>query len=448
MPGIKRKLTDILIFSANMGREEGDSDETRLRKSVLSAGLVGCAILYLFTTGPFYIYFNEPAEGWNYIGWSIITLVGFTIVYLRKQGFYRLIDVLGFTTLASNLVSMIILGTFINAGAALLWGLIFPVVGNLLLHGFRRAGFWFALFICNLILYAILLPHLRTEINLPQSVAIAVFTFNLIVMSTMLMLPLSYFVTQRDLSLVLLKNEQDKSEHLLLNILPKEIAAILKDGDRMIADQFEGVSILFADVVNFTPMSAQLSPSELVGLLNDVFSYFDILVEKYDLEKIKTIGDCYMVASGVPRPRRDHALVLTQMALDMLDYVQTHTFNGKQLSFRIGINSGVVVAGVIGRKKFSYDLWGDAVNTASRMESHGVSNVIQITRATYEQIHQDYECVPKGTISVKGKGEMEIWHVQGKIESKVEKAPGIRESHPATGTPNPFAPLGEATASG
>lgn len=157
-----------------------------------------------------------------------------------------------------------------------------------------------------------------------------------------------------------------------------------------------------------------------MDLLNEVFSHFDGLVEKYDVEKIKTIGDCYMVASGVPRPRSDHAHVLTRLALEMRDFVKQHEFQGVKISLRIGLNSGPVVAGVIGRKKFIYDLWGDAVNTASRMESHGSSGVIQITRATYDLIKDSFACEYLGTVDVKGKGEMEVWQVCGDLLKNTE----------------------------
>jgi adenylate cyclase len=152
----------------------------------------------------------------------------------------------------------------------------------------------------------------------------------------------------------------------------------------------------------------------LVELLNEVFSLFDTLVGRYGLEKIKTIGDCYMVAAGIPQPRSDHAHVLTHLALDIRDYVSQCEFRGKRLAFRIGVNSGPVVAGVIGRKKFIYDLWGDAVNTASRMESQGAGGFIQITDATYNLIKDDFICEPHGVINVKGKGEMNVWYVLAK----------------------------------
>ena len=211
-----------------------------------------------------------------------------------------------------------------------------------------------------------------------------------------------------------LRIEQEKSENLLLNILPKDIAELLKKKPDSIAEQYSEASILFADVVDFTPMSSQMKPIELVELLNQVFSQFDGLVEKYDLEKIKTIGDCYMVASGVPRPRPDHAQVITCLALDMQTIVKKSDYFGRKLTFRIGINSGPVVAGVIGRKKFIYDLWGDAVNTASRMESNGTGGLVQITQETYNLINDDFICESRGVIKVKGKGELPVWFVHGR----------------------------------
>jgi guanylate cyclase len=152
----------------------------------------------------------------------------------------------------------------------------------------------------------------------------------------------------------------------------------------------------------------------VVGCLDHLFSHFDELAERHGLEKIKTIGDCYMVAAGVPTPRSDHARALALMALDMLDAMHSNDeIRGFGLELRLGINSGPVVAGVIGRKRFLYDLWGDAVNTASRMESHGTPGRIQITRATYELLAEEFECEPRGTIMVKGKGEVEAWYLIG-----------------------------------
>jgi guanylate cyclase len=217
-------------------------------------------------------------------------------------------------------------------------------------------------------------------------------------------LMLFYFVAQKN-------RFQEKSELLLLNVLPKEIAEILKGEQQSIADYFEEASILFADVVEFTPLSRSIEPRELIGLLEEVFFCFDLLVEKHGLEKIKTIGDCYMVAAGVPRPRADHAQALARLALDMRGAVAQRTFGGRRLAFRIGMNSGPVVAGVIGRKKFIYDLWGEAVNIASRMESHGTSGMISITRATHQLIKDQFVCEGGGMVQIKGMGDMEVWRL-------------------------------------
>jgi adenylate cyclase len=250
--------------------------------------------------------------------------------------------------------------------------------------------------------------------NLPPALMLLFFVMNLSVVSAIIFSVLFSFVAQKNRLYDLLHQEQEKSEALLLNVLPEEIAARLKAGSRTIADQFDAVSVLFADLVGFTPLSTQLSPTQMVDLLNDIFMQFDALADKYNVEKIRTIGDAYMVASGVPCPRPDHAQALARMALDMCDYVASHpVYEGHPIDFRIGINSGPAVAGVIGRKKFQYDLWGDTVNTASRMESHGTGGRIQISRDTYNLLKDEFICEPRGTVLVKGKGEMETWYLTG-----------------------------------
>jgi guanylate cyclase len=226
---------------------------------------------------------------------------------------------------------------------------------------------------------------------------------------------LAVFAQERRDALAALRVEQAKSEGLLLNILPRSIADRLKASTQPIADQMSSASILFADVVDFTPLAERLPPDEVVGILDHLFSHFDGLVERYGLEKIKTIGDSYMAAAGVPTPRPDHARALALMALDMLETMHDNDHIGHLgLELRVGINSGPVVAGIIGRKRFSYDLWGDAVNTASRMESQGTPGRIQITRATYELLGDDFICELRGSIPVKGKGDVETWYLTGR----------------------------------
>jgi len=230
------------------------------------------------------------------------------------------------------------------------------------------------------------------------------------------------FARERQDALSALQEEQAKAEGLLLNILPRSIADKLKADAQPIADHIGAASILFADVVDFTPWSEQREPAEVVGYLDRLFTRFDELADRYGLEKIKTIGDCYMVAAGVPAARPDHARALALMAMDMLEAMSSNDDVGRGHELRVGINSGPVVAGVIGRKRFLYDLWGDAVNTASRMESHGTPGRVQITRATYELLADEFECEPRGTIVVKGKGEVEAWYLNGLKDDRAATA--------------------------
>ncbi|MFN5978026.1 MAG: adenylate/guanylate cyclase domain-containing protein, partial [Pseudanabaena sp.] len=222
-------------------------------------------------------------------------------------------------------------------------------------------------------------------------------------------------ITQRKLAEEALFVEQEKSERLLLNILPKAIADRLKQAHGVIADSFESVTVLFADLVSFTRMSSELSPQDLVDLLNLIFSNFDTLCEIYGLEKIKTIGDAYMVAGGIPIARTNHAEAIAAMALDMVEKVnELRISTGRPLQIRIGIHTGAVIAGVIGTQKFIYDLWGDTVNVASRMESHSEVGKIQVTAETYQLLKHNFDLVERGTIEVKGKGQMLTYWLTGK----------------------------------
>jgi class 3 adenylate cyclase len=206
-----------------------------------------------------------------------------------------------------------------------------------------------------------------------------------------------------------LRQAQSQSEELLLNILPAPIAERLKNGGETLAERYENTTILFADIVDFTPFSAQMTPVCLMETLNEIFSCFDRLVEEYGLEKIKTIGDAYMVAGGVPIPRSDHAEAVMELAIAMRREIRRFKYSsGKPLRLRIGMNTGTVVAGVIGIRKFSYDLWGDAVNVASRMESQGLPGRIQVTEATYHHLCHRYN-FEEWMVNIKGKGPMNTY---------------------------------------
>lgn len=215
-----------------------------------------------------------------------------------------------------------------------------------------------------------------------------------------------------------LEAEQQLSERLLLNILPASIAERLKQEQGTLADSFTDVSVLFADIVGFTELSGRISPPELVELLNQIFSSFDQLADLHQLEKIKTIGDAYMVVAGLPEHRPDHTQAIADMAIDMQQAIANfNAKSGQSFRIRIGIATGPVVAGVIGIKKFIYDLWGDTVNMASRMESHGLPDAIQVTSETYDRLKNWYVFQDRGLIQVKGKGEMNTYLLLGKKET-------------------------------
>jgi|AGSF01.1.fsa_nt_gi Adenylate cyclase, family 3 (some proteins contain HAMP domain) len=227
-------------------------------------------------------------------------------------------------------------------------------------------------------------------------------------------------IKERRLTETALRLAQNKSDNLLLNILPAAIVEALTKGENTNAERFESATVLFADIVNFTSLASRISPLELVKFLNQIFSKFDELTQKHGLEKIKTNGDAYMVAGGLPVPRPDHAEAIANMALDMQEAIADfQTDTGEPLQIRIGINTGPVVAGVIGTKKFSYDLWGDTVNVASRMESQGLPGFIQVTTAVYDQLKNNYVFEERGSISVKGKGETIAYLLTGKKDDSV-----------------------------
>lgn len=221
------------------------------------------------------------------------------------------------------------------------------------------------------------------------------------------------------------RNEQERAEKLLLNVLPKAIAEELKEKQGLIANSYPEVSVIFADIVGFTQISSGMKPEAVVRILNEIFSYFDVLAEKYRLEKIKTIGDAYMAVAGLPAPDQYHSLLAAHMAWDMKALLSRLRLgkSGTKLSMRIGINTGPVVAGVIGTKKFIYDIWGDAVNLASRMESQGLPNEIQITESTAKLIQSDFELETRGEIEIKGKGKIKTFLVKQRIREPEDSLP-------------------------
>jgi guanylate cyclase len=394
---------------ALVGADPHDDEDLRARKALLV--LISVLILPVAAVwGALYLAFGSPVGVVPLVYFGV--LVGAIAVFSRTRDFPQLLRVGQVDILLAPTLSMIPLGGFLDSGGVGLWGILAPL-GALVFSDVRSAVRWYIAF-----LVVFLGSGFAGEIigpiwtPLPVWFTSTMLALNIAVGGTIMFLLLAVFASQRRDALAALRLEQAKAESLLLNILPRSIADRLKAETQPIADQIGSTSILFADVVDFTPWSEQLEPAEVVGFLDHLFSHFDELAERHGLEKIKTIGDCYMVAAGVPTPRPDHARALALMALEMLEAMRADGGVGHLgLELRVGINSGPVVAGVIGRKRFLYDLWGDAVNTASRMESHGAPGRIQITRATYELLADEFECEPRGTITVKGKGEIETWYL-------------------------------------
>lgn len=406
---LQNLIKRLLFLVVNIGADLNDSDDVRLQKSLLVLG----SIMFIIAGalwGILYFLFGQPVAGFIPFSYAIVSFLSVITFHLtRRYRFFLFTQLL--LILFLPFLLMIALGGFLKSSGVILWSLLSPL-GALLFDEPRRALRWLVAYLGLVTISGFLESHPLASSSLPSFLVTLFFVMNIGTVSTIAIILLAYFVSEKNRLFVLLHNEQAKSENLLLNILPKEIAAILKNESRTIAEHFTEASVLFADMVGFTPLSAKLKPVEMVELLNEAFSFFDSLLDKYEVEKIRTIGDNYMVASGVPRRRMDHAQALVCMALEMRDYTAVHTFcNGQRVDFRIGINSGPVIGGVIGKRKFVYDVWGDAVNVASRMESHGLGGAVQITRATYELIKDEFVCEPRGTVNVKGKGEMEVWLV-------------------------------------
>jgi adenylate cyclase len=398
-----RRAHRLTAWAGRIGATATDTNETALQKRlavVLSAGTLPLTVLW----SAIYLLVHVPLAAAVPAFYSVFTPVNTAFfAWTRNLEFYRFTQLLQILILPWLLT--LALGGFRQSSVVIIWAALCPL-GSLLLEDLRRTLIWITGFVALLVVTALLQTHL-TPAHLPDAFVTWFFALNVGTVIAIAFGLLYYFVSRRNFF-------QASSEMLLLNILPKEISEALKTEPRSIAAHYDHASILFADIVEFTPMAATMVPLSLVDLLNDVFECFDDLVDKYDLEKIKTIGDCYMVASGVPRPRPDHAQALVNFALDMQAEIARRTFGGRRLAFRIGINSGSVVAGVIGRRKFIYDLWGETVNMASRMESHGRSGVIQITRNTFDLISNEFDCAARGTIEVKGAGRVETWYVTGR----------------------------------
>ena len=394
--------------AARIGADPLDDDETRLRKALL---VVVCILILPISLAWGAIYLALGAMA-GLIAWLYLAIsVGAIAVFSRTRDTEWLLRVELLDILLAPTVSMAFVGGFLGSGAVGLWGILAPL-GALIFNGARSGVRWFVAFLAVFIVSGTVGELAGSGPTFPAWFAPMMIALNVTFAGAVVFGLLVQFVRQREEAVAALRVEQDRAETLLLNILPRSIADRLKADSATIADQFTAASILFADVVDFTQLSNRLQAAEVVEILDHLFTYFDLLADRYGVEKIKTIGDCYMVAAGVPTPRADHAQVMALMAIDMREAMRSRDAVGHLgLEIRIGVNSGPVVAGVIGRKRFLYDLWGDAVNMASRMESQGTPGQIQVTQATYELLRDEFELEPRGTVPIKGKGDVETWYL-------------------------------------
>lgn len=406
------------------GITDTDTEETRIRKTLLvfATGLLCVAsVVWLLLYRELGPDFSSTAP----LVFQIL-LVGNLAWYLRSGNFElfratQLSIILFFPFAAQWMI-----GNFITASGISLWGVLAPI-GAVLIIGVAESVAWFVAFLALMTMSGVFDYFLADSVAGTHRVSIRTsvvfFGLNFIGVSSIAYILLRYSARERDRiqarlkeAHALLQVEQERSEKLLLNILPAPIATRLKNNDQTIADGFADVTVMFADIVNFTHVAEGLTPQAVFSMLNRIFSSFDELAEKHGLERIKTIGDAYMVAGGInDSGGSTYSQAIAAMALDMMDVLHTDfNVNQQHLEMRIGIGSGPVVAGVVGKKKFIYDLWGDTVNVASRITSESTPGGIHVDRNTHARLYDDFEFGPSRVVNVKGKGEMTVFQLLGK----------------------------------
>lgn len=380
-----------------------DSPADRIRKVTF----VGVSLFYtlssimsIFTSIGFKQTLGNAVAITGIVIYSVATVVGVLLVWylFATRRFVSFVNLSLLNIALAHLTTRVLLGGYYSG--SMMWFLLVPFSAAILLNR-RNMIFWVGFYLVMEIFFAAIDPYLAEKFSANQLVPpVIMFLVGAIPVITFLVVAFRYFVNEID-------RVRAQADELLLNILPEPIAEKLKTEPGVIAEGHQDVTILFADIVNFTTLSASADPVDVVNMLNTVFTAFDDLAEKHGLEKIKTIGDAYMVAGGLPTPQEDHCQAVAKFSLEMLETVNAiKAFNGQPVRLRVGINTGPVVAGVIGRHKFIYDLWGDAVNTASRMESNGLENVVQVTQAVKDKLDGQFNFKAREPIMVKGKGEM------------------------------------------
>jgi adenylate cyclase len=389
-----------------LGSRPTDSRNDRLAKQALvmiAVLITVLAIAYVVT----YLALGLPQSAAVPFTYQVVSVV--SLVIFARTGslpFLRLVQLIAMLFLPFALQWS--LGGFVNSSAVMVWAFVAPIAA-LALYPPRVAVWFFAGYLGLTILSAVVDPALAAhEPYLADWLRLFFFMFNIGALSTVTYIVLQYFVASR-------ARAQAQAEQVLHNVLPEVIADRLRAGEQRIADDFPLVTVLFADVAGFTPFARRAGAERVIATLDDLFTRFDELAERHGLEKIKTIGDAYMAVGGAPTPNRDHAAAAADTALEMLDAVKATSADiGEELNLRIGLHSGRAMAGVIGRNRFAYDLWGDAVNVASRMETHGAIGRIHVSEMVEQELRGRYRFEARGPIDVKGLGEMRTFFLLGK----------------------------------
>ncbi|MDP3036742.1 MAG: adenylate/guanylate cyclase domain-containing protein [Rhodocyclaceae bacterium] len=406
------------------GIEPGDSAELQLNKQLLmfATGLASAALMswlaIYWALGP------QFSVTWPYL--FQLAMAGNVVAYIltRNFNFFRVSQLALF--LFAPFAIQWTIGNFISASGIVLWGLLAPV-GAILFFGVRESLAWFFAWVFLIALsgffdFVLADSVTKPPIVIPVATSIVFFVLNFIAVATMIYVLLRFSTQEKHKAQACLEKahqqlltEQDRSEKLLLNILPAPVALRLKNNEQNIADGFADATVMFADIVDFTRVAAHMAPGQVFAMLNRIFSAFDDLVEQHGLEKIKTIGDAYMVAGGINAKHADYSAAIADLALAMREVLRRDfTVNSSRLEMRMGIGTGPVVAGVVGKNKFIYDLWGDTVNLASRITSEGLPDMIQCDAATYRRLAGHFDFHEPQTTYLKGKGEMTVYRLIGR----------------------------------
>jgi guanylate cyclase len=404
--GLRGAVVRVVERLAEIGARQDRSQDERLRQGMLILASVLIAVISFIWVGT-YLAYGHPRSAAIPAAYQVITVVGL-LVLSRTGNFavFRTTQLVAFLVLPALLQAS--LGGFVASSGMVLWAIFVPLAALALL-GVRRSVGWLVAFFVAVVTLALLDPRLSEHpAVLPTGFVVVFFVLNVMGVTVSAYAMLGYFVEQRERARIALEAEQARSERLLLNVLPAPIAERLKRDTGVIAEHYDAVTVLFADLVGFTERTQVMPADALVALLDRIFSAFDREADLQAVEKIKTIGDAYMVAGGLPERRPDHVEAVARVAIAMREEIAAIAREPgcEWLAVRIGVDTGPAVAGVIGRRKFIYDLWGDTVNTASRMESHGLPGEIHVTERVAAALGPEFALRPRGTILVKSKGPM------------------------------------------